>query len=114
MPSEANDTPTTMPIALLRAADALGDLSAGIDALMYLSVSGHFDGTAQSALGFIHRNLSDLLEDARERAETTVIDARRKAESIVADARRKAETIVTDAKERIGKKNAAEADVTVV
>jgi hypothetical protein len=67
MPSEATETPTTMPIALLRAADALGDLSAGIDALMYLSVSGHFDGTAQSALGFIHRNLSDLLEDARER-----------------------------------------------
>ena len=56
---------------------------------------------------------SDVMEDARERAETTVIDARRKAESIVADARRKAETIVTDAKERIGKKNAAEADVTV-
>jgi len=67
MPSEATKTPTTMPIALLRAADALGDLSAGIDALMYLSVSGHFDATAQSALGFIHRNLSDLLEDARER-----------------------------------------------
>ncbi len=67
MPSEATETPTTMPIALLRAADALGDLSAGIDALMYLSVSGHFDATAQSALGFIHRNLSDLLEDARER-----------------------------------------------
>ncbi len=58
-----------MPIALLRAADALGDLSAGIDALMYLSVSGHFDSTAQSALGFIHRNLSDLLEDARERLD---------------------------------------------
>jgi hypothetical protein len=69
MPSEANDTPTTLPIALLRAADALGVLSAGIDALMYLSVSGHLDGSAQSALGFIHRNLSGLLEDARERVE---------------------------------------------
>jgi dTDP-D-glucose 4,6-dehydratase len=69
MPSEANDTPTTLPIALLRAADALGDLGAGIDALMYFSVSGHLDRSAQSALGFIHRNLSDLLEDARERVD---------------------------------------------
>ena len=36
---------------------------------MYFSVSGHLDGSAQSALGFIHRNLSDLLEDARERVD---------------------------------------------
>ena len=69
MPSEATETPTTMPIALLRAADALGDLSAGIDALMYLSVSGHFDATAQSALGFMHRNLSDKLEEALDLVE---------------------------------------------
>ncbi|MCA3361570.1 MAG: hypothetical protein ING08_16030 [Roseomonas sp.] len=72
MPSEATESPTTTPRALLQAADALADLGAGIDALMYLCVSGHFDETAQGALGFIHRALSDkcaeatrLVDDAR-------------------------------------------------
>lgn len=65
MPSEATESPTTTPICLLRAADALADLGAGIDALMYLCVSGHFDETAQGALGFIHRALSDKCAEAK-------------------------------------------------
>lgn len=72
MPSEANDSPTTTPPVLLRAADALDSLANGLDALMFLCVSEHFNDTEQAALGFIHTALSDkcaeakrLVEDAR-------------------------------------------------
>ena len=69
MPSEATESPTTTPPSLVNVADALADLRAAIDALMYLSVSEHFDSRAQSALGFIHRNLSDKLEEALDLVE---------------------------------------------
>jgi len=69
MPSEANESPTTTPPSLVKVADALADLRPAIDALMYLSVSEHFDSTAKSALGFIHRNMSDSLEEALDLVE---------------------------------------------
>jgi hypothetical protein len=69
MPSEANDSPTTTPPSWVKVADALADLRPAIDALMYLSVSEHFDSTAKSALGFIHRNMSDSLEEALDLVE---------------------------------------------
>lgn len=72
MPSEANDTPTTTPPSLVSVADALADLGAAIDALMYLSVSEHFDGKAQSALGFMHRNMSDKLDEAIDLVEAAL------------------------------------------
>jgi len=69
MPSEATETPTTTPPALLQAADALDSLAGGLDALMFLCVSGHFDETEQAALGFIHRALSDKCAEARRLVE---------------------------------------------
>ena len=69
MPSEATESTTTTPPSLVKVADALADLRPAIDALMYLSVSEHFDSTAKSALGFIHRNMSDSLEEALDLVE---------------------------------------------
>ena len=69
MPSEAIESPTTTPPSLVKVADALADLRPAIDALMYLSVSEHFDSTAKSALGFIQRNMSDSLEEALDLVE---------------------------------------------
>ena len=69
MPSEATESPTTTPPSLVNVADALADLRAAIDALMYLSVSEHFDSRAKSALGFMHRNMSDKLEEALDLVE---------------------------------------------
>lgn len=65
MPSEANATLTTTPPALLKAANALDSLADGLRALMFFSVSGHFNETEQAALGFIHAALSEKCEDAR-------------------------------------------------
>lgn len=72
MPSEADYTPTTTPpglTALLSASDALDALQDGLDALMYFSVSGHFNATAQSALGFMHAGLCEKCGEARRLVE---------------------------------------------